>query len=337
MKNLIIAVLLITTLGFGALALKQQHQQKQAQSTIATLQENIADVESQLEQEQKQTSRLKNNLVETRTESVVKSSEVANLKEALTNETQAAASAATSNAPSPMAQMFKSKDMRNLIRTQQKMVMGPLIEKSYGSLFNSLSLKPEQTAALKELMVKKSMVDAEMGVSLMAGDTDADKRKEMVKQAKDEKEGIDDQIKQFLGEDNFTQFQAYEKTVPERMAVNTFKDQQASGPGSLTPDQEDQLVKAMSEERQNFKFSTDFYDKSKIDYNDLASMFTEEKINQFEQEQNQLNQQYLARAQSILSAEQLSPFEKFLSNQGEMQRAGMKVAIQMFGAKKAGN
>jgi len=213
MKNLIIAVLLITTLGFGALTLKQHHQQKEAESTITTLRENLSEVESQIEQQGKQVSRLQNNLLETRTESVVKSSEVAHLKEALTNETQAT-SAAASNSPNPMAQMFKNKDMRDLIRTQQKMVMGPLIEKSYGSLFSSLTLKPEQTATLKELMVKKSMVDAEMGVSLMSGDTDADKRKDMVKEAKQQKDAIDDQIKQFLGEDNFAQFQSYEKPFP---------------------------------------------------------------------------------------------------------------------------
>ncbi len=336
MKNLIIAVLLITTLGFGALALKQHQKEKEADSTIATLRENLSETESRLEQEQKQSSRLQNNLLETRTESVVKASEVAHLKEALTNETQAASNAAT-NSKSPMAEMFKSKDMRDMIRSQQKMVLGPLIEKTYAPLFSSLGLKPEQTATLKELMVKKSMVDAEMGVSLMAGDTDADKRKDLVKQAKEQKDGIDDQIKQFLGDEGYTDFQAYEKTMPERMAMNMFKDQQASGAGALTSDQENILVKAMSEERQNFKFTTDFYDKSKYDMNDLGSMFTDDKIKQFEEEQNQLNQRYLARAQSVLSADQLGPFEKFLTAQGEMQRAGMKVAIQMFGGKKASN
>src|SRR5438046_5876827 len=123
----------------------------------------------------------------------------------------------------------------------------------------------------------------------MAGDTDADKRKELVKQAKEQKDGIDDQIKQYLGDEGYTDFQAYEKTMPERMAMNMFKDQQASGAGALTSDQENILVKAMSEERQNFKFTTDFYDKSKYDMNDLGSMFTEERIKQFEEEQNKLN------------------------------------------------
>jgi hypothetical protein len=121
------------------------------------------------------------------------------------------------------------------------------------------------------------------------------------------------------------------------MSISMFKDQQASGPGALTADQENLLVKAMHDERQNFKFTTDFYDQSKLDISDLGSVFTEDRIKQFEQERKELDQHYLTRAQAILSAEQLGPFEKFLSTQGEMQMAGMKVAIQMFGAKKGSN
>ena len=336
MKNVIIAVLLLTTLALGALVLKEKQGKSKAEETAGALSNQLSETEARLQQQEKQTAKLQNNLLESRTETVVKSSEVTHLKEALTNETEAASSAASSNA-SPMVQMFKSKDMRDLIRTQQKMVLGPLIEKNYGTLFSSLGLKPDQSAALKELMVKKSMVDAEMGVSLMAGDVDADKRKDVLKQAKDEKEGLDDQIKQFLGEENYAQFKDYDKSMPERMSISSFRDQQASGPGALTPDQENQLIAAMHDERQNFKFTTDFYDKSKFDINDPASMFTDEKINQFETEMAQLEQHYLARAQSILTAEQLGPFEKFLNSQNELQKTQFKVAGQLFSGKKGSN
>src|SRR5205823_7889871 len=99
---------------------------------------------------------------------------------------------------SQMAEMFKSKEMKDLIKNQQKAVLGPLIEKNYGPYFASLGLNPEQTATLKDLISKKAMVDAQAGVSLMSGDLDADKRKELMLQAKAEKDGFNDQIKQFL-------------------------------------------------------------------------------------------------------------------------------------------
>jgi hypothetical protein len=229
--------------------------------------------------------------------------------------------------------MLKNKDMRDLIRTQQKAVMGPMVEKNYGGFFSSLGLNPEQTATLKDLIVKKTLVDADMGVSMLAGDLDADKRTEMLQKGRADKDAIDDQIKAFLGDDNYPQYKDYEKTQPERTALGMFRDQQASGPGALTGDQENLLVKAMYEERQNFKFTTDFYDQSKLDYSNLDSIFTEERLTQFEQEKQQLDQHYVDRARSILRDDQMEPFQKFLTAQDQMQMAGMKVAAQMFGKK----
>ena len=100
----------------------------------------------------------------------------------------------------------------------------------------------------------------------------------------------------------------------------------------LTPDQEAQLIQVMGEERQGFKFTTDFSDQNKIS-SDLAGSLTEEKVNQFLQEQEQLHQHYLSRAQTILSADQSDSFEKFLSSQRQMQSLGLKMASKMFAPK----
>src|SRR5437867_11667441 len=82
------------------------------------------------------------------------------------------------------------------------------------------------------------------------------------------------------------------------MSIGMFKDQQATGAGALSAEQEAALVKALTEERQNFKFSTDFYDQSKLG-TDLASLFTEEKLAQFQVEREELHKQYLARAKAF--------------------------------------
>src|SRR5438477_550260 len=176
MKNVIIAVLLISTLGLGALVFREKQQKSQAEETVGTLSNKLSEVQAQAEEQEKKASKLQNELLASRTETVVKSSEVVHLKEALTNETQAASngtgssgSGSSSNA-SPMANMFKNKDMRDLIRSQQKAVMGPLVEKNWGPFFSSMGLNSEQTATLKDMLVKKTMVDAEMGVSMLTGD-----------------------------------------------------------------------------------------------------------------------------------------------------------------------
>jgi len=47
----------------------------------------------------------------------------------------------------------------------------------------------------------------------------------------------DAQIKQFLGDDNYQMFQAYEKTTPDRMTVSQFSDQLSGSATPLTTDQ----------------------------------------------------------------------------------------------------
>src|SRR3954469_4569398 len=152
MKNLLIGILAITSVVFGTLAFKGNQKQKEAEATVASLRETVAETQSRLEAQEKRTTSLQNNLLETRTESAVNTTEAAQLKVALTNETQAASTASASNKPSPLAEMFKNKEMRDMIATQQKMVLGPMIEKNYASFFSSVGLKSDQAAGLKDLM-----------------------------------------------------------------------------------------------------------------------------------------------------------------------------------------
>jgi len=335
MKNIIIGILLVATLALGSLYVLQGRKTDEAQATIASLRQEAGEMEGRLDKQEKRAANLQSRLHETRAEAAVevaaKAGAVAQLEQALTNRIQTNAKPAN-----PFAEMFKSPEMKELVQTQQKAVLSGMIDKNYASFFAALALSPEQSASLKDLIVKKSLVDAGLGVSFMAGDMDAAKRTELIQQAKADKDAINAQIQQFLGDDNYPQFQAYEKTQPERMSINMFKDQQATGAGALNPDQESHLIQAMTEERQNFKFATDFYDQSKFD-GDFAAHFTDEKLNQFQQEREQLDQQYLARARSILSPDQLGPFEKFLVSQRQMQFTGMRMAQKMFAPKEGGN
>jgi hypothetical protein len=333
MKNAIIIILAAVSITLGTMCFQQSRKTTEANAAIAKLKENVAEVEDQLQEQHTANSNLETRLRQTRATAVARSEQAAQLQQTLTNkETEAKAKAGSKNPMAPMAEMFKNPETKELIKTQQKAVLGPMIEKNYSAYFASLQLNPEQSATLKDLILKKTMVDAEMGISLM-GDSDPAKREELLKSAKDQKAGLDDQIKQFLGDDNYSQFQGYEKTQPERTAINMFQDQQATGPNALNPDQVDQLIQIMSQDRQNFKFTTDYSDQSKLS-GDLGSNFTEEKISQFQTEMEQLYNEYASQAQSILSPGQFEAFQKFLKSQRDMQAAGLKMAGAMFGNQK---
>jgi hypothetical protein len=320
-------VLLAVSLVLGSLCLTQNRKASEADARAAALAQNVAALEERLAQQETRATTLQSRLQDTRAKVVARADEVAQLEQVLTN--RAETNAKSSN---PLGEMFKNPEMKELIKTQQKTVFSGMIDKNYASLFSALNLNPQQSAALKDLIMKKTMVDAETGMSMMSSDQDATKRADAIKQSKADKDAINEEIKQALGEGGYAQFQTYEKSIPERMALSTFKDQQAAGATPLNADQESQLIQALTDERQNFKFTTDFYDQSKLT-DDLASNFSEEKLNQFQQEREQLDRQYLSRASNILSPDLLGPFEKFLSDQGKMQNAAMKMAAQMFGSK----
>src|SRR5580765_7664283 len=327
MKNVLIGILLLTTLVFGGLYLTQNQKISEAKSEAASLQQKLVELESSAAQQEERTATLQTKLHDTQAKAIAKAEEVTQISQALTNRVQSQTNAKAAN---PFGEMFKSKEMKDMIKTQQKTVLGGMIDKNYAPYFASLNLTPEQSASLKDLILNRGLVDAEAGMSMLSGDNDPDKRKEIMDKTKADRDAINGQIKDFVGDENYKQNETYEKSIPDRMSLNMYKDQQGSGPGALNPDQEALMIQAMGEERQNFKFTTDFSDQSKFN-GDIASYFTEDKINKFYEESDALNQRYLDRAKTILTPEQLDPYTKFLNSQRELQKAGFKMAMTMFG------
>lgn len=329
MKNLLIAILLIGTVSFGGLYFHERANAKRVQKDVTTLNASLTEMQTRLDEQEQEAASLKKHLEKTRDTALAKAEQVTHLEQVITNQD---AKAATN--VNPLAEMFKSPEMKKMIQSQQQTVLGPIVEKTYADYFGSLQLTPEQNATLKDLIMKKMMVGANMGVAMLGGDLTDQQRSDLMQQTKDQTTAADNAIKQFLGDANYQQFQDYEKTIPDRMTLNTFKDQLGAS-AALNADQQTALLQAMTDERQKFKFTTDFSDQNNVSAN-MGSMFTEEKINQFQSEQAQLNQLYVNRAQSILSPDQLNSYQQFLASQRDMQAMGMKMAAKMFG-KGGGN
>ena len=230
--------------------------------------------------------------------------------------------------------MFEDPDMREAIVAQQKAALGPIIDKTYSKLFSDLKLTPDQTTALKEMLLNKQLGAAQMGTAALSGDTDPTKSAELGQKVKSASDAADAEIKTFLGDDKFAQLKTYEKSAADRMAISGFKDQ-LNGSAALTPEQEQQLIDATTQERQNFKFTTDFGDKSKLT-GDLSATFNEENVNRFIEEMGQLNQHFVEKAQNILTPDQLEAYQKFLNNQQALQKMGMQMGAKMFAPAKQG-
>jgi hypothetical protein len=330
MKNTVIAILLVATIALGAFCLHQQNQIAQTQSQLAGVQSQLkkkSEADEKTMFAESRAKMLQNALTETAAAAGEQSKQVAQLQKSLV--------ATKTNGANPfgeMSKIFKDPKMKEMIKSSQKMFMGPMIDKQYAALFQQLNMTPEQAATLKDLLQKKMLAGADAGMSMMDGSLDTAQRADLTKQIKSQTDDYDAQIKQFLGDDNYPAFQAYEKTVPDRMTVSQFSDQLAGGASPLSNDQQQQLAVAMNDARTSFKWTTDYSNKNPAS-GDYASMFSEDKINQFTQEKEQFDQQFLTRAQQILTPEQAAAFQQFQTAQRQLQIMGMKMAANMFAPK----
>jgi hypothetical protein len=334
MKNIAIVLLLVLSGALGALAVHQQKQSAQTRAELVQVQNQltqaqhqltvVADAADQIASAKRSSKALQDSLTETSKFADEKAKQAELLQQ------QLAAKTNSSNPLAGMARMFSDPKMKEMIKNQQKAVMGPMIDKQYGALFQQLNMTPEESTQLKTLLMNKMLAGADAGMAMLDENVDAAKRAELTKQMKAATDEDDAQIKQFLG-DAYPSYQNYEKTVPDRTVVDQFSDQ-LSGDNSLSSGQQAQLIQALSDARTGFKWTTDYSNKNPPD-GDYAAMFSAEKIDQFTQEKEQFDQQFLTQAQKILSPVQLAQFEQYQASQRQMQIMGMKMAAQMFAPK----
>lgn len=333
MKNILIVVLLGTTIVFGALYVRETKNTAEARANVAGLKEKADKLQVAEDAHERREASLRNELDKARAETSKVVHQAAKSQSAGSASGKGAKSAENfGDAFAGMAdEMSKNPELRESIKNQQKATLGPMTDKNYAKLFAQLKLTPEQSAALKDLVVNKQLAAADVGMSMLDPNMDVDKRAELTKEMKAANDEADAKIKEYLGDSNYAEFQDYEKSLPQRMIIGGLEDQLAGGTG-LSDAQESALLKAMQQEQANFKYTTDLSDKSKFN-GDFANTFTEDKVNTFLQESGQLNNQYLTRAESILTSDQLAAFKKYLDGQAALQKMGMQMAAKMFGGK----
>ncbi len=335
MKNLAITLLTITAIALGVWGLNQQGKIKSQSAQLAQTKAQLTTVKAELEKQNEAIEHakfaaanekiLQQMLADTEMGAAAQSKKAEHLEQSL-------AAAKTNNPMQGFAAMFKDPNMREMIKSQQKAIMGPMLDKQYGELFRQLNLTPEQTAGLKDLLEKKMLAGTDAGFSMLDNSLNASQRADLAKQVKSQTDDVENQIKQFLGDGNYQAFQNYEKTVPDRTAVNQFSDQLTGTATALSAKEQEQLTQAMGEARNNFRWTMDL-NKPDLARGDYTTMFSEDNINQFAQDKERFDQQFLAQAQRILTPEQLTAFQSYQKTQRELQIAGMKMAAQMFAPK----
>jgi len=326
-KNTLIAVLCFIAISMGAWTAHLKDRLTQVQAQLVSLQDQSkknSEMEEKIARAERKSKVLDDSLVAT--------SKLADEKSKQAEQLQKSLKVAKTGGNNPFGEIFKDPAMKELLKSQQKSAIGPMIEKQYAELFQELDLTPEQTTALKSLLEQKMLAGMDVGMSMMDNSLDASQRADLVKQVKAKTDDADAQIKKFLGEENYKTFQTYEKTAPYRIVVDQFSDQLASGATPLSGDQQAQLIQAMSEESNGFKRTSDPGNTSPSN-GDYASILKEDNLNRLAQDNEKLDQQVLARAEQILTPEQFAAFQKFQESRRTLQLNAMKMASKMFAPK----
>lgn len=225
-----------------------------------------------------------------------------------------------------IAAILKNPGMKEMIRAQQK----GQIEMMYGPLFKCLQLSEAELESFKKLLLDKQMALVDSSMEMMNSAATPEEKKAASDRIKEMTASCDAQCKALLGDENYTLYKAFEETQPERMQVSMFKGSLGSA-DPLSEEQEDSLIRAMHEERSTFKSAVPGFGDQQPD----PSQFTPEKITQLLEESAKLQEQYVAKAATILTPSQLEQFKANQKQQRAMQEMGMNMAVKMFGQGKS--
>jgi hypothetical protein len=181
-------------------------------------------------------------------------------------------------------------------------------------MYGALPLPADRLTALKELLLDRLMAMAEPGLSAMTG-TAAD-RKQAMGTARAIKEEYDQKIQALLGQQEYRVFQEYDKTVTERLLVQTFKNT-LPAEARLSTTQEDALLSAMHDEAT----ASQTVMKNNLPPNSIP---TSEDLSR---QLKLFQQNTLKRASRILTPQQLDQFRNWQEQMATVQTAALK---QMF-------
>jgi hypothetical protein len=221
-----------------------------------------------------------------------------------------------------LANMLKDPEMRKMMEQQQKLGMDMI----YGALFKELNLTPDQEKKLREMLLAQQMESMAQAGAMFEGEG-ADRPK-VAQELAAKNAQRQEEIKELLGEEKYAQMQEYNQTIGERMILDQFEKQV-----ELSPEQNQQLISIIKEEKKNAQINrgAPVFDPTKDWQQVLQSGEAGEQL--FKQ-QEEVNNRVLERAGQVLTPDQLQKFGPLLKNQLEMQKAGMKMAREMF---KSGN
>ncbi|EEF60133.1 hypothetical protein [Pedosphaera parvula] len=328
MKNLMIALALVVTLLCGFILLQKNHELEKARVQLAAADRQRDLAAAETAQKEKRSKYLQARLRESRAETLGKEVETQELRQ------QLARSEIRTNQHAAVSEMFRSQAMKEALKAEAKVAIAKTVKALFeAGLAQQLQLNDNQSDALKQLLTQKaSIVWEQMLVPMTAGELDEAGMAEAGKGIKQALEENAAQMRALLGDDGYNSYQLFEKTQPERDRLKQFSAQALQSGSNLTAEQQGQLLSAMVDERANFKFQFDIANPLKLDFEHWYDNFTDQKLNAYNQDMEQLNDRIVQRAQALLTPEQTELLKSSLNRELFHSMVTMRTTKSMMSA-----
>ena len=345
MQKTFVGILLATTLALAALCLVQSRQLRAAHERIRLADEarrveaGAREAQTTKAQELEGTAqRLEKQVREFATvTTTLRASEAAQASNLTTLAKQVQQAAPADDKPGffgkemggMLEKMMKDPAMREMVRGQQKAAINMM----YGGLFKEMNLSPEEKEKLTGILTETQMKSVENARGLFGETKEGEAPEEATKLLTDAKKQSDAEIKALLGDERYAQFTDYQKNIGERMQIDQLKTRLEGENLSLQDQQSAQLLQAMKEERD--AVPAPIPSDATRSPGDVKSMMTPENIDKQIQWMDDYNRRVLDRAAQFLSPEQLKSYREMQEQQASLQQMGLKMAREMFGARKS--
>jgi hypothetical protein len=244
----------------------------------------------------------------------------------------AAVPAVVTNTENPATTLFRDPAMRSGMKKEHARAMERTVRQIVTSnLLEQLNLTPEQASMFRELVKKKHAGDTDLTMALMtSGELSNAQLAQIGHAARDQREKADAEIRAFLGERGYELYAWQEDSQSERSQLKEVRSKIAETGASLTAEQEDALLHAMYEERSATQFTHDFHNPHNFDMDRLPEIFSEESLDRFITEMEQMNNRIILRAQAILDPQQSGEFAQAIRDHFEQSRMTVKMTATLF-------
>ena len=222
-----------------------------------------------------------------------------------------------------MKKMFTDPSMKKMMRSTQ--MMG--VKMMYADLAKELGLSADLAGQVMEVLGDRQMALTTAGMKMFSGESP-----EAASADEAATEDYDAQLVGMLGKDGMAKFTEFERTAPDRMQLQQYKQAFAANGVPLDDRESEGLLTIMKEERTKVPPSP--LDPGAKDVGAaVKAMQSDETFIKLMADQAAADQRVLSRARNVLPPDKMVQFESIQTQGREMQKMGIEMGRQFLNQK----